>query len=198
MLGRFVAPLALAAVLSWCLAHAQGQSPGQARGQAEGPAYSANDIEAFFAPALDCPEGKACTPKVRTRAVCIGTSSACATDAAAPPDPGGFDMLITFELGSDRLSTQAKENLAEFAKALKGEKLANATFNIDGHTDARGTDAFNLELSNRRAESVVSYLESLGVPRERLAAKGHGEAQPRVEDPFADINRRVEATIRIE
>jgi outer membrane protein OmpA-like peptidoglycan-associated protein len=107
-------------------------------------------------------------------------------------------MLITFELGSDRLSPQAKENLAEFAKALKGDKLAGATFDIDGHTDARGSDAYNLGLSNRRAEAVVGYLESLGVPRERLAAKGHGESQPRVEDPYADINRRVEATIRLE
>ena len=167
-------------------------------GPAAAQAYSASEIEAHFAPALDCPEGGACAPKVRTRAVCIGTSSACATDTAAAPDPGGFDMLITFELGSDRLSPQARENLAEFAKAMKGDKLANATFNIDGHTDARGTDAYNLDLSNRRAEAVVSYLESLGVPRDRLEAKGHGEAQPRVEDPFADINRRVEATIRMQ
>ncbi len=135
---------------------------------------------------------------MRTRAVCIGTSSACATGTAAAPDPAGFDMLITFELGSDRLSAEAKENLAEFAKALRGDTLTNATFNIDGHTDARGTDAYNLELSNRRAESVVSHLESLGIPRERLQAHGHGESQPRVEDPFADINRRVEATIRLQ
>lgn len=179
------------------LAAALGAALESVPAAAQAPSYSANDIEAYFAPALDCPEGQACSPKVRTRAVCIGTSSACATDTAAAPDPGGFDMLITFELGSDRLSPQAKENLTEFAKAMKGDKLTNATFNIDGHTDARGTDSFNLELSNRRAESVVSYLESLGISRERLQAQGHGESQPKVDDPFADINRRVEATIRL-
>ena len=178
MFARIFVLLALAAALP--SAPASGQSPS----------YSASEIEAHFAPAVD--------PQQRTRAVCIGTSSACATDTAAAPDPGGFDMLITFELGSDRLSPQAKENLAEFAKALKGDRLVEATFNIDGHTDARGTETFNLELSNRRAEAVVSYLESLGVPRERLEAKGHGESQPRVEDPFAGINRRVEATIRMQ
>jgi outer membrane protein OmpA-like peptidoglycan-associated protein len=185
MVVRVLALLALAAALGPGTATAQPASPA--------PAYSAGDIEAFFAPGLQQPD--------RTRAVCIGTSSACAAQSsvqATAPDPGGFDMLITFELGSDRLSPQARENLSEFAKALKGDTLAEATFNIDGHTDARGTDAFNLELSNRRAEAVVGYLESLGIPRDRLQAQGHGESMPRVEDPFADINRRVEATIRLE
>ena len=186
MLARIFALLALATVLE----------PGPAA--AQGAAYSAEEIEAVFTPALDCPEGQGCKPKARTRAVCIGTSSACATDTAATPDPGGFDMLITFELGSDRLSPQARENLAEFAKAMKGDKLANATFNIDGHTDARGTDAFNLELSNRRAEAVAAYLESLGITRDRLQAQGYGEAKPKADDPFAAINRRVEATIRMQ
>jgi outer membrane protein OmpA-like peptidoglycan-associated protein len=185
MAARVLAVLALAGALGSGAVVAQGVSPA--------PSYSAGDIEAFFAPALQAP--------ARTRAVCIGTSSACAAEAnaqAAAPDPGGFDMLITFDLGSDRLSPQARENLAEFAKALKGDTLAAATFNIDGHTDARGSDAFNLELSNRRAEAVVGYLEGLGIPRARLQAQGHGESQPRAEDPFADINRRVEATIRLE
>jgi outer membrane protein OmpA-like peptidoglycan-associated protein len=186
MAARFFVLAALAAALDAGAAAAQGAS------------YSASDIEAHFAPALDCPEGRACAPKARTRAVCIGAASACAADTAAPPDPGGFDMLITFELGSDRLSPQARENLAEFARAMQGDKLSGATFNIDGHTDARGSDAFNLDLSNRRAEAVVSYLESLGVSRDRLQAKGHGESSPRVDDPFAGINRRVEATIRMQ
>lgn len=185
MLTRFLAVLALTA------------TPALAQ---NAPAYTASDIEAFFTPALECPEGQVCAPKGQTRAVCIGTSSACAADAEAKAaaDPGAFDMLITFDLGSDRLSQQAKENLAEFAKALQSGKLADTSFNIDGHTDARGSDALNQNLSNRRAEAVASYLESLGVPRSRLVATGHGESKPRVDDPFADINRRVEATLRIQ
>ena len=162
------------------------------------PAYSSKEIEAHFTGAMECPAGQPCIPKRNTRAVCIGTASECeGQQTAAAADPGGFDMLITFDLGSDRLSAQAKENLAEFAKALKGEALSDATFNIDGHTDARGPDAYNMDLSNRRAESVVRYLESLGIPRSRLEAQGHGETSPRVDDPFAAINRRVEATLRL-
>lgn len=182
MLARILATAALIALPAAALA---------------GPAYKASDIEAFFGQALDCPAGETCVPKARTRSVCIGTNSACATPAAAAPDQGAFDMLITFDLGSDRLSDQARENLTEFAKALKSGKLADAKFNIDGHTDARGSDAYNMDLSNRRAASVVKYLESLGIPESRLVAHGYGETEPRVDDPFAAINRRVEATLHI-
>lgn len=165
-----------------------------------GPAYSAKDIENFFGEGLKCEPGKPCLPKANSRAVCIGTASTCnsAAGKAATQDPGGFDMLITFELGSDRLSPTAKENLSEFAKALQGTALSEARFNIDGHTDARGGDIFNLDLSNRRAASVVRYLEGLGISRDRLKASGFGESKPRVNDPFAPINRRVEARLRIQ
>ncbi len=183
MLSRFIIAVALAGAPLSALA---------------GPAYTASDIESFFTPALDCPAGETCMPKSKTRSVCIGTTSACEGEAAAAPDPGAFDMLITFDLGSDRLSAQAKDNLTEFAKALQSGKLAETQFNIDGHTDARGPDNYNMALSNRRAEAVVKYLESLGVPRERLVAHGYGESKPRVDDPFASINRRVEATLHIQ
>lgn len=163
-------------------------------------AYSATDIEKFFSPGMECEPGQICLPKSQSRAVCIGTASTCNSKdtKAAAVDPGGFDMLITFELGSDRLSATAKENLAEFAKALNGSALSGSRFNIDGHTDARGGDIYNLDLSNRRAASVVRFLEGLGVDRSRLRPSGHGESKPRVNDPFAAINRRVEARLRIQ
>lgn len=165
-----------------------------------GPAITVDQIEAHFSKGIECPEGGLCVPKKDTRKVCFGTDSQCKAEnaaIAAQTDPGAFDMLITFDLGSDRLSQQAQENLAEFAKALKGDKLSKATFNIDGHTDATGSDLYNQALSNRRAASVVRFLEGLGVSRERLTATGHGESQPRSTDPFAAINRRVEATLRL-
>ena len=176
-------------------------APSLAIGQAQ---YSASDVvghfqqpEAAASPAQDCPEGSICLPKKATRAVCIGTGSACAGEtAAAPAQPSGFDLLITFELGSDRLSEQAQANLREFAAAMNDPALQEAQFNVDGHTDARGSDAVNNELSRRRAEVVVEFLKSLGVDESRLQAQGYGKSKPRADDPFAAINRRVEATIR--
>lgn len=167
-------------------------------------AYSAADVighfkqpEAEAADAPSCPEGSICLPKKGTRAVCIGTGSACAGEtAASPAEPGGFDLLITFELGSDRLSEQAQANLREFAKAMSDPALNAAQFNVDGHTDARGSDELNNELSRRRAQVVVEFLKSLGIEEERLQANGYGKTKPRADDPFAAINRRVEATIR--
>lgn len=177
-------------------------APGAALAQAQ---YSASDVVGHFkqteaqsaAAIQDCPEGSVCLPKQKTRAVCIGTGSACAGEtAAAPAAPSSFDLLITFELGSDRLSEQAQANLREFAEAMNNPALSNAQFNVDGHTDARGPRSLNDELSRRRAEVVVEFLKSLGVDESRLQAQGYGPTKPRTEDPFEPINRRVEATIR--
>lgn len=165
--------------------------------------YSAQDILNHFndqeevAAKPDCPEGAICLPKKGTRAVCIGTGSACAGETkAAPAQKSGFDLLITFELGSDRLSQQAQSNLREFARAMSDPALQNTQFNVDGHTDARGSDSFNEALSKKRAEAVVRFLQGVGIDQSRLQAKGYGESKPRSDDPMDAINRRVEATIR--
>lgn len=170
-----------------------------------GPQYSSQDVVGYFnkpQPAEaepDCPAGSICIPKKKTRAVCIGTGSACAQQEPVASAPGAFDLLITFDLGSDQLTAQAKENLTEFARALQDPALASTKFNVEGHTDARGSDEFNQKLSERRAAAVVRYLEQLGVDNARLQAAGYGEAKPRdTQDPFAAINRRVEATIRTQ
>ena len=49
---------------------------------------------------------------------------------------------------------------------------------VEGHTDTDGDDAHNLDLSQRRAESVVAYLAKQGIDRARLTAQGFGETQP--------------------
>jgi outer membrane protein OmpA-like peptidoglycan-associated protein len=66
---------------------------------------------------------------------------------------------------------------------------------VAGHTDSRGSDAYNIKLSQRRAEAVRDYLISKGIAADRLSAKGYGESQP-VADNATDEgrfkNRRVE------
>lgn len=57
---------------------------------------------------------------------------------------------------------------------------------IQAHTDSKGTDAYNLKLSQKRAESVVSYLISKGIDARRLIAKGYGESQPIAPNEFPD------------
>ena len=105
-------------------------------------------------------------------------------------------MGVNFAYDSDQLSEQAKLQLKPLGEALNSEQLANYSFKLDGHTDATGSETYNLNLSERRALSVGQHLyEAYGVKVERLKLSGMGEAQlydPK--QPAAGINRRVEIT----
>lgn len=129
----------------------------------------------------------------KTRAICIGTAEECAEKRK----PSGLDMLVTFELNSADLTQAAQENLAVFAEALTDARLSTISFLVEGHTDARGTDSLNDQLSEQRAAAVMAYLTELGVPEERLKALGYGKSQPRTDDALDPENRRVELRIDI-
>ncbi|WP_188913466.1 OmpA family protein [Aureimonas endophytica] len=149
------------------------------------PAYTAADVMARF-------EGQG---PVMVRRGVRRSDAACPSGSACPAKPG-FDLVITFALGSDRLSPQAKENLDQFALALEDPRLAAERFLIAGHTDARGSASGNLALSIRRAEAVAAYLAERGVASTRLSTEGFGSTMPRTPDAFDPINRRVEANLR--
>ena len=129
------------------------------------------------------------------RGLCIGTTQECDKTA---PKPAGFDMLINFDLDSANLTEQAQQNLDEFAKALKNNQLSGARFVVEGYTDGRGTEQYNLGLSERRAEAVTKFLYEKGVSQEKVNAIGMGEANPRVSDPMDGVNRRVEMRIELQ
>ena len=70
------------------------------------------------------------------------------------------------------------ESLPELDKLIKFFQENNdLTIEIGSHTDSRGSDDYNLELSQRRAQSVVNYLVSKGIPTIQLVAKGYGETK---------------------
>ncbi|MDD7972877.1 OmpA family protein [Roseinatronobacter alkalisoli] len=121
------------------------------------------------------------------RAVCIGTPQDC-----APAPLAGLDMRVGFEFDSDRLTPQAQDALGVFATALRDARLKAADFRIEGHTDAHGTETYNLELSQRRAAAVHDFLHAQGIDPLRLEAVGLGQSQPRLPDPYDSDNRRVE------
>lgn len=56
------------------------------------------------------------------------------------------------------------------------------TIRIESHTDTRASDDYNIDLSNRRAKSVVDYLVKNGVDKDRLSSQGFGETKTRVSD----------------
>jgi outer membrane protein OmpA-like peptidoglycan-associated protein len=151
------------------------------------PAYSSDKVIQIFLKQKDALKGG------RTRALCVGTAADCKKqEAAEAPPPVQFDMLANFEFNSDKLTQAARENLDQFAKAIKDPRLAGSKFEVDGHTDAVGPEEYNQGLSERRADAVVSYLASDGIDRSLLVAKGFGKSKPRVANPYSPENRRVE------
>lgn len=105
---------------------------------------------------------------------------------------------IFFAFDSDRILPKSYDLLDQIAAVIKEHTEIPAIF-IEGHTDSDGSDDYNLELSDRRAKSVRTYLIDIGgVATERLQAKGFGESTPiasnATEEGKAE-NRRVEFRI---
>lgn len=110
----------------------------------------------------------------------------------------GFNLLVSFEYASARLSPSARANLKEFAKGIADPELASAVFVIEGHTDGIGSLNYNQRLSEDRAQAVTEYLVSLGVGRNRLKTVGYGKTRPKVADVNDPANRRVESKLVFE
>lgn len=104
---------------------------------------------------------------------------------------------VGFTAGSAILTGSAKAVLDGVASALAARP--DVKIEIAGHTDSVGADATNLNLSQRRADAVRTYLISRGVAPERLTAKGYGETRPVDSNdtlPGRANNRRVEFKVR--
>ncbi|MBV7256324.1 OmpA family protein [Pacificimonas sp. WHA3] len=103
---------------------------------------------------------------------------------------------ITFGVDSAIINEQFRPALNEVAKVLT--EYDKSFVDVYGHTDSSGSDAYNLTLSERRAESVATYLSANGVQRPRIATKGFGETDPIASNDTAAgraENRRVEIKI---
>ena len=117
--------------------------------------------------------------------------------ASAPPAAGPGQRVIlriNFETGSAKLAPGARTQADAFAQALLRPQLRNMHFMIEGHTDSVGRRDRNLDLSQRRAQTLADYLIGAGVARDRLVVRGYGPDRPLPGTPAnAGENRRVEA-----
>ncbi len=105
-----------------------------------------------------------------------------------------ISQQINFDTGSARIVGAISFQILDEVAAII---IANSemTVRIEGHTDSQGSNSYNLELSQDRADSVRDYLVSQGVARERLNAIGYGEERPIADNETAEgraLNRRVE------
>jgi outer membrane protein OmpA-like peptidoglycan-associated protein len=120
--------------------------------------------------------------------------------AAVKDEQRGMVITLTgnvlFASGKWELLPGAQIKLNEVAEALKAQKDRDIT--VEGHTDNQGTPSSNLQLGQRRADSVRSYLVSRGVDANRITATGIGQARPIADNSTPEgraNNRRVEIII---
>lgn len=95
---------------------------------------------------------------------------------------------LLFEFDSSDVGPTARTKIAELSRALMKEGIDR--LRVEGHTDDRGSDAYNLKLSERRAQAVADVLTEAGIPKPNIEVKGLGSASPLTSGNAAE-NRRV-------
>ena len=133
-----------------------------------------------------------------------GTTTPCSDIQPVNPivsalqDAGEVQIYgILFEHDSDVPKASSHAALEQLHEALSSENSLNVV--IEGHTDSDGDDAYNLDLSQRRAASVVAWLVDAGISAGRLVPAGKGESEPVASNVTADgkaLNRRVDVVRR--
>ncbi len=107
-----------------------------------------------------------------------------------------FDSGILFDFDSNTLKEASKDNIKTLANSLN--EYPGTDIKVIGHTDSRGTEAYNRSLSERRAAAVKAYAVSQGVPSSRLSTVGKGFSEPigdNATEAGRATNRRVEIVI---
>jgi outer membrane protein OmpA-like peptidoglycan-associated protein len=127
----------------------------------------------------------------KTRSLSLGEREEIAEIASTKPN---IDLDIQFDYNSAEISTTSMPSVQALGKALSDANLKGSTFVVAGHTDAIGSEAYNQDLSERRADSIKRYLtEKYGINGTELVAVGYGKTKPKDPNaPLDPINRRVQ------
>jgi outer membrane protein OmpA-like peptidoglycan-associated protein len=127
----------------------------------------------------------------KTRSLSLGEREEIAELAATKPN---IDLEIRFDYNSADISRNAMPAVQELGKALSDASLKESTFVVAGHTDAVGGEAYNQDLSERRADTIKKYLtEKYGLNGANLVTVGYGKTKPKNPSaPLDPVNRRVQ------
>ncbi|SEE20169.1 OmpA family protein [Bradyrhizobium erythrophlei] len=127
----------------------------------------------------------------QTRSLSLGERQEIADIAANKPK---IDLEIHFDYNSAEIAKGSTQAVQELGKALSDASMKGSTFVVAGHTDAIGSEAYNQDLSERRADTIKNYLvERYGLNGSDLVTVGYGKTRPK--DPRAPMdptNRRVQ------
>jgi outer membrane protein OmpA-like peptidoglycan-associated protein len=129
----------------------------------------------------------------KTRQITVEERSEIA-EVVKENDLPAIDLEVFFEFDSSAITPEALPILKKLGEALSDDRLKGSVYLVAGHTDAKGSAAYNLGLSDARAKSVREFLiEKFHLDPKQLVAVGFGEEQLKnSEDPLAAENRRVQ------
>jgi outer membrane protein OmpA-like peptidoglycan-associated protein len=156
------------------------------RGLSAGPQQTAD-------PAVAAAESKL-VQKFRGRSTRSLSSSEREEIASIVQDKPKIDLEINFDYNSADISTKSLASVQALGRALTNNDLKGSTFVVAGHTDAIGGEAYNQDLSERRADTIKKYLtEKYGIAGDNLVTVGYGKTKPKdANAPMDPTNRRVQ------
>jgi outer membrane protein OmpA-like peptidoglycan-associated protein len=114
--------------------------------------------------------------------------------ATVVKDKPKIDLEINFDYNSADISAKSLPSVQALGRALTNADLKGSTFVVAGHTDAAGSETYNQDLSERRADTVKRYLvDNFGINGSELVTVGYGESQLKdPSQPLSEVNRRVQ------
>jgi outer membrane protein OmpA-like peptidoglycan-associated protein len=126
-----------------------------------------------------------------TRSLSSGEREEIATIAQTKPN---IDLEINFDYNSADISAKSMPSVQALGRALSNPDLKGSTFIVAGYTDAAGSDSYNQDLSERRADAIKRYLTGkFGIVGSDLVTVGYGKTKLKdPNQPLADVNRRVQ------
>ncbi len=126
-----------------------------------------------------------------TRSLTLDDRNKIAAIAEKKPS---IDLEINFDFNSANIGQAAMPEVAALGQALANDQLKGGTFILAGHTDAKGGEVYNQDLSIRRAEAVKQFLaDKYKIDASNLIAVGYGKTQLKnASDPYGPENRRVQ------
>jgi OOP family OmpA-OmpF porin len=136
---------------------------------------------------------------IDARDECPGTPAGVAVNSVGCPEVG--EKLISlegvnFDTNRATIRPDSRPILDNAVRVLN--ENSSVSVRVEGHTDSRGADTYNQQLSQKRAESVVAYLVGAGIDASRLAPVGYGESSPVAPNDTAENmfrNRRVDLVV---
>jgi outer membrane protein OmpA-like peptidoglycan-associated protein len=126
-----------------------------------------------------------------TRSLSLSEREGIATIVKDKPK---IDLEINFDYNSAGISARSLPSVQALGRALSNPDLKGSTFVVAGHTDAAGGEAYNQDLSERRADSIKRYLvDKFGIAGADLVTVGYGKTKLKdPANPLAEVNRRVQ------